>query len=89
MVGASLDTIRLQNLGELPRGNVALTIYPATDDGEILIDQGIAIVAIVRSKNEYAIRLTFKHTTYPFSKMIIRFLSARQGIEPYHVKIGL
>jgi hypothetical protein len=84
-----LETIQLEPFAESASGDLALTLYPVDEDGEIRLDGGIGAVARVIGRDALSIRMAFKTSTYPLSKLIIRSLASRQGIEPYHPKIGL
>lgn len=93
MVGvldATLQTIRLDSIaGGRPGGHVLVTLYPVGEDGRIQTEAGVEALASVVDQKDGATRLSFKISTYPLSKLIIRSLARRQGIEPYHSRIGL
>lgn len=89
VLDVTLETILVESFGEVAPGDVGLTLYPVDESGKVLLDFGIAATAKVIGRQNGSIRLAFRTSTYPLSKLIIRCLALRQGIEPYHAKIGL
>lgn len=85
----TLETVKIETFGARVPDDVDLTLYPVDKDGQARLEAGIEAAASVVEQTGSTIRLAFKTSTYPLSKLIVRCLAARQGIEPYHSKIGL
>ncbi|MTJ80380.1 MAG: hypothetical protein F8N37_05095 [Telmatospirillum sp.] len=96
MTGASLAGLSIADPGPLPKGVFDIVLF-ATDgdwnEGQTtpLPPTGDRIGArvILRTRGAGMVGLAFLESPYPLSKLIIRFLAIRQGIEPYHPLIGL
>lgn len=90
VIDASLQTLRLETaVGLGPGADVRMTLYPLDGEGRIETAAGVEAVASVADQPDGTSRLTLKMSTYPLYKLIVRSLAQRQGIEPYHPKIGL
>ncbi|WP_146002766.1 hypothetical protein [Telmatospirillum siberiense] len=89
VLDATLRTIRLETVGGVAPGDIRITLYPIGGDGRVETEAGVEAVARVIDQNDKASHLAFIVSTYPLSKLIISSLAHRQGIEPYHRKIGL